>query len=123
MGHRLKVGSSFSQPNLCVPEPGRYTPKMESSSIKRTAPSFKIGNAQRSINVKSMKTLFPAPNCYTIKSPIWDRKSGFYIGKLLTYDDKTKFIQSIPGPGAHEGSSSMCNLKKPPMYSMGIKLK
>ena len=45
MGHKLTIGSSFSKPNLIVPEPGRYTPKMESSSIKRTAPSFKIGNA------------------------------------------------------------------------------
>ena len=44
------------------------------------------------------------------------------MGVVLNHNDKTKFIQSVPGPGAHDIATTFTK-QRPPLYSMGVKLK
>ena len=44
------------------------------------------------------------------------------MGQLLTYDQKTAYLQSLPGPGAHNDKRLLYKSKQP-TYTIGIKLK
>ena len=42
------------------------------------------------------------------------------MGSKLTFDDTTKYIHSLPGPGTHEPTPSEIK-QKSPIYSMGAR--
>ena len=54
------------------------------------------------------------------------KKTRFHMGQKLKNDslshhnDPTKFIHSVPGPGAHQPTTDLTKLKAP-KYSMGEK--
>lgn len=103
------------------PDPTKYTPKL--NSYMKQAPSFKIGNGMRSSLNTRQASLTPGPDKYNIKSQIWDRPPRFHIGELLHHDDKIKYIASLPGPNHYHTESSLSLKSKPPLFSMGRKLK
>ena len=67
--------------------------------------------------------LVPGAGTYEIKSAAFNtEKPKFHFGIILTHDDTTKFIHSVPGPGTHSPASHVLK-QKAPVFSMGSKLK
>lgn len=104
------------------PEPGRYNPTHEMSKTK--SPSYRIGTEQRSAGFDQRKAkLVPGAGTYELKSMGFNlEKPKFHFGMVLTHDDTTKFIHSVPGPGTHSPSGQVVK-HHAPVYSMGSKLK
>lgn len=104
------------------PEPGRYDPSVAFSKSK--SPTWRIGSEVRGSGYDARKAkLVPGAGSYELKSMAFNiEKPKFHMGVKLVADDTTKYIHSVPGPGAH--SPTVQNSKsKAPVYSMGSKLK
>jgi len=116
-----KLESSLVNKYITSPDPTRYNPSVTFSKMK--APAFKIGSEQRAGSFDARKAkLVPAPGTYDLKSAAFNiEKPRFHMGVKLSFDDTTKFIHSIPGPGTHEPVRGY-GKNKSPVYSMGAKL-
>jgi len=117
MGKKLE--SSLTNKHLCSPSPNTYNPSTTQSKFK--APEFKIGTGARGASYDVRKaTTIPAPGTYEIKSKAFEQmeKPKFHMGQKLTFDDTTKYIQSVPGPGTHE-PAYVPTKSRSPVYSMG----
>ncbi len=68
--------------------------------------------------------LVPAPGTYDIKSKAFEglEKPKFFMGQKLTFDDTSKYIHSLPGPGTHNSSINPTRTKAP-VFSMGARIK
>lgn len=62
----------------------------------------------------------PAPGVYDFKSVAFTslEKPKFHMGQKLSFDDTTKYIHSLPGPGTHQPTPVLTK-QKSPTYSMG----
>jgi len=121
MGAKLE-SSLVKRDAASSPEPGRYNPTHGMSKTK--SPSFKFGTEQRSAGYDQRKAkLVPGAGTYEIRSLGFNTtKPKFHFGMVLTHDDTTKFIHSVPGPGTHSPQGDITKFHSP-VYSMGSKLK
>ena len=83
------------------PEPGRYDPNIQFSKSK--SPTWRIGTEVRGSGYDARKAkLVPGAGSYEIKSMAFNiEKPKFHMGQRLANDDTTKYIHSVPGPGAY----------------------
>ena len=119
MGKKLE--SSLTNKNLCSPAPNTYNPAFTQAKLK--APEFKIGSGMRATSYDERKAkLVPAPGAYEIKSKAFEglERPKFHMGQKLTFDDTTKYIHSVPGPGTHDPAYKPTKSRSP-VYSMGAK--
>lgn len=66
--------------------------------------------------------MVPGAGTYEIKSAAFNtEKPRFHMGQKLVFDDTTKYIHSLPGPGTHQPDSSTTKIKSP-IYSMGARI-
>lgn len=68
--------------------------------------------------------LVPGAGTYEIKSMAFTgiEKPKFFMGQKLTFDDTSKYIHSLPGPGTHNATVTPTK-PKAPVFSMGAKIK
>ena len=99
-----KLESSLVRKGVVSADPTAYNPNDTSSKFK--APAYRVGTSQRGTSYDARKAkLVPAPGTYEIKSQAFEtQKPRFFIGQKLTFDDTTKYIHSLPGPGTFDAS-------------------
>lgn len=97
-----KLESKLTNKNVNSPPPNAYN--VSTTLSKTHYPEFKIGTGARGASYDARKAkLVPAPGTYNIKSMAFEglEKPKFHMGHKLTFDDTSKYIHSIPGPGTH----------------------
>ena len=97
-----KLQSSLVNKDNCSPAPDLYNPQTTLSKFK--APQFKIGTSKRDASYDERKArTVPGAGTYEIKSKAFEglEKPRFHMGQKLTFDDTSKYIHSVPGPGTH----------------------
>lgn len=81
-----------------------------------------MGTAKRLFLSASDKHIGPGPNSYNIKSLIFDKPPRFHIGHRYDGEVDLKKKQNVPGPGQYTINKVILG-QKPPLYSMGVKLR
>lgn len=116
-----KLESSLVRKGVVSADPTAYNPDITLSKFK--APAYRVGTSSRGATYDARKAkLVPAPGTYEIKSQCFETaRPRFFIGQKLTFDDTTKFIHSLPGPGTFDASPTAIK-QKSPQYSMGARI-
>lgn len=116
-----KLGSSLVDKDRVSPSPDAYNPGTTLSKLR--APNCKFGTSQReaSYDTRKAKTV-PGSGTYEMTSMNFNTtKPKFHMGIKLSFDDTQKYINSVPGPGTHDGRYHQLK-QKSPIFSMGQRL-